>query len=54
MSMIWIIIIVAMVFGVIIGNILLLKYSTKFKIPKNFKKRPDSDYDGDQDDNDKW
>jgi uncharacterized membrane-anchored protein YhcB (DUF1043 family) len=46
MSTTWIVIIVIFVFGIIIGNIMLLKYSNKFIIPKDFKKRPDSDYDG--------
>jgi hypothetical protein len=48
----WIIIIIALVFGVIVGNIMLLKYTTRFDIPKDFKKRPDSDYD--KEDDDKW
>jgi hypothetical protein len=52
MSTFWIVIIVIFVFGIIIGNIMLLKYSNKFVIPKDFKKRPDSEYDG-QDANDK-
>jgi len=57
MSTTWIVIIVIFVFGIIIGNIMLLKYSNKFIIPKGFKKRPDSDYDGqDAEDktDDKW
>lgn len=55
MSTMGIILIFLLVFGIIIGNIMLLKYSNKFKIPKDFKKRPDSDYDGDdQDEKDKW
>jgi|GEM_PF-635875 len=49
MSTFWIIVFVALVFGVIIGNLLLLKKSTSFTIPKDFKKRPDSDYDGEPD-----
>ncbi|MBT1449469.1 DUF2897 family protein [Glaciecola sp. XM2] len=52
MSTMWIIIIIALVFGVIVGNIMLLKYTTRFDIPKDFKKRPDSDYD--KEDEDKW
>jgi hypothetical protein len=31
---------------------MLLKYTTRFDIPKDFKKRPDSDYD--KEDDDKW
>ncbi|WP_371194541.1 DUF2897 family protein [Glaciecola sp. SC05] len=54
MSTTWLIVIVALVFGIIIGNIMLLKYSTKFNIPKDFKKRPDSDYDGKDTDEDSW
>lgn len=54
MSTTWLIIITLLVFGIIVGNILLLKYSTKFKIPKDFKKRPDEDYNGNDEDKDKW
>jgi uncharacterized membrane-anchored protein YhcB (DUF1043 family) len=53
MSTFWIIVIVVFVFGIIVGNLLLVKYSNKFVIPKDFKKRPDSDYDGD-DKKDDW
>nr|WP_136249585.1 DUF2897 family protein [Ningiella ruwaisensis] len=53
-----IVVIITLVLGIIAGNILLLRYSNKFKIPKDFKKRPDSDYDdtdGDhKEDKDKW
>ncbi|WP_395342908.1 DUF2897 family protein [Ningiella sp. W23] len=52
MSTTWIIVIIVVVLGLIVGNILLLRDSSKFKTPKNFKKRPDSDYDGD--DKDDW
>jgi F0F1-type ATP synthase assembly protein I len=44
----WIVIIVLLIFGIVAGNIMLLKKSNKFIIPKDFKKRPDSDYDGDE------
>lgn len=54
MSTGWFIVILVLVMGIIVGNILLLKYSTKFNIPKNFKKRPDSDYDDDKDKRDDW
>jgi len=52
--MFWFIVILTLALGIIIGNILLVKYSAKFKIPKDFKKRPDSDYDGKNDDKDNW
>ncbi|MGQ8365772.1 DUF2897 family protein [Glaciecola sp. 1036] len=51
MSIGWILVVILLVIGVIVGNILLLKDSAKFKLPKDFKKRPDSEYDGDDDDN---
>ncbi|MFC4699560.1 DUF2897 family protein [Glaciecola siphonariae] len=53
MSTFWVVVIIVFVLGIILGNIMLLRYSSKFKIPKDFKKRPDSDYDKD-DDADKW
>ena len=53
MNLTWVVIIVVVVLGIIVGNLLLLKDSSKFKVPKGFKKRPDSDYDGD-DEKDDW
>lgn len=50
MSLTWIVIIVALVFGIIIGNILLLKYSTKFTIPKDAKLKKDPYKDDDEKD----
>ncbi len=52
MSLTWIIIIVALIFGVILSNLMLLKYSTKFKTPKGFtpKKDPYKDKDDEKDD----
>ncbi|GLR70221.1 DUF2897 family protein [Agaribacter marinus] len=46
MSALWLTLLVILVLGIIVGNILLLRDSKDFKIPKGFKPRPDSDYDG--------
>ena len=45
MSTTWIIIIIVLVLGIIVGNILLLKDSKNFKVPKGFKKRKYDDED---------
>lgn len=50
MSGLWITIIIVLVLGIIVGNLLLLRDSNKFHIPKGFKKR---EYD-DKDDDDDW
>jgi uncharacterized membrane-anchored protein YhcB (DUF1043 family) len=47
MSIGWIIVIIVLVLGVIIGNVLLLRSNTKFSIPKGFKPRK---YNDDNDD----
>ncbi len=53
MSALWLTLLIILVLGIIVGNILLLRDSKDFKIPKGFKPRPDSDDDGDGDgDND--
>ncbi len=44
MSTTWIIIVIVLVLGVVIGNITLLKYSAKFKFPT-----PSKPFDGDKD-----
>ena len=47
MSTTWVIIVIVLVLGVVIGNITLLKYSAKFKFPTPSK--PFDDYeDGDE------
>tara|TARA_Y100000296_G_scaffold5250_2_gene6544 strand:- start:340 stop:522 length:183 start_codon:yes stop_codon:yes gene_type:complete len=43
MSTTWVIIIIVLVLGVVIGNITLLKYSAKFKFPT-----PSKPYDSDE------
>ncbi|NMH58782.1 DUF2897 family protein [Alteromonas ponticola] len=47
MSLGWIILIVLLVFGVVLGNVMLLRYSARFKIPKDFKPKPQKDKDED-------
>ncbi|MCW8108802.1 DUF2897 family protein [Alteromonas ponticola] len=47
MSFGWIIVIVLLVFGVVLGNVMLLRYSSRFKIPKDFKSKPPKDKDED-------
>ncbi len=51
MSLTWVLIIVALVLGVVVGNIMLLKYSAKFKAPKGFapKENPYKDKDDEKD-----
>jgi len=44
MSTTWVIVIIVLVLGVVVGNITLLKYSAKFKFPT-----PSKPYDDDQD-----
>ncbi|MFC3121840.1 DUF2897 family protein [Agaribacter flavus] len=44
-----IIIVIVLALGIIVGNILLLRDSKGFPVPKGFKKRPDSEYDKDDD-----
>ena len=46
MSTTWVIIIIVLVLGVVIGNITLLKYSAKFKFPT-----PSKPFDDNEDDN---
>ncbi|WP_084407231.1 DUF2897 family protein [Aestuariibacter salexigens] len=46
MSTGWIVFLVVLAFGIIIGNIMLLKHSNRFSVPKDFKKR---EYDDDND-----
>ena len=53
MSLTWILIIIALIFGVVVGNILLLKSSSKFKTPKGFKPKKDPYKDKD-DEKDDW
>ena len=43
MSSTWVIIIIVLVLGVVIGNITLLKYSARFKFPTPSKPYDDSD-----------
>lgn len=38
MELTWVIVIIVLVLGVIVGNITLLKYSAKFKFPAHLKK----------------
>jgi len=45
MSISWVIIIIVLVLGVVIGNITLLKYSARFKFPTASKPYDDSDDD---------
>ena len=48
MSTTWVIIVIVLVLGVVIGNITLLKYSAKFKFPtpsKPFDDEGDDEYD---------
>ena len=45
MSTTWVIIIIVLVLGVVIGNITLLKYSARFKFPTPSKPYDDSDDD---------
>lgn len=53
MSLTWIIIIVVLVLGVILSNIMLLKYSKRFKTPKGFTPKDDPYKDKD-DEKDGW
>lgn len=46
MSGLWITIIIVLVLGIVVGNLLLLRDSNKFRIPKGFKKK---EYDDDDD-----
>lgn len=49
MSTIWVIVIVVLVMGFIVGNILLLQQTSKFKMPKVKKQetKPEDDDDSD-------
>lgn len=49
MSTTWVIIIIVLVLGVVIGNITLLKYSARFKFPTPSKPYDDSDDDSNED-----
>ncbi|MFD3283038.1 DUF2897 family protein [Alteromonas macleodii] len=49
MSTTWVIIIIVLVLGVVIGNITLLKYSARFKFPTSSKPYDDSDDDSNKD-----
>ncbi|MEC7451568.1 MAG: DUF2897 family protein, partial [Pseudomonadota bacterium] len=49
MSTTWVIIIIVLVLGVVIGNITLLKYSARFKFPTPSKPYDDSDDDSNKD-----
>lgn len=53
----WIIAIVAIVLGLIVGNLLLLKQSARFKLPthnKDGSKIKDNNANFDDDEDDKW
>lgn len=47
MSLTWTIIIIVVVLGVIVSNVMLLKYSAKFKLPKSYHdpRKSESDID---------
>lgn len=47
MSTFWLIMLIILAVGFIAGNVLLLKSSSRFKVPKDFKPRK---YDDDDDD----
>ncbi|MBU3022605.1 DUF2897 family protein [Aestuariibacter sp. A3R04] len=47
MSIGWLILIIVLAMGFIIGNVLLLKSSSKFHIPKGFQPRKWEDDEGD-------
>lgn len=49
MSTTWVIIIIVLVLGVVIGNITLLKYSARFKFPTPSKPYDDSGDDSNKD-----
>lgn len=46
MSLFWVLLIIALVIGLIAGNLMLLKASKKFRVPPDFKPRK---YDDDED-----
>ncbi|GGW76133.1 DUF2897 family protein [Alteromonas halophila] len=57
MDIIWIIAIVAIVLGIIVGNLLLLRDSANFKLPtrnKDGSKIKDNNANFDDDEDDKW
>ncbi|MCW8090647.1 DUF2897 family protein [Alteromonas sp. ASW11-130] len=47
MSLGWIIVIALLVFGVVLGNVMLLRYSSRFKMPKDYKPKSEKDKDED-------
>ena len=53
MSTLWIVVIIAVVLAMVIGNIMLLKYSAKFKFPANLNKK-DNKNTNHYDDEDDW
>lgn len=55
MSTLWIVITVVLVFGVVVGNVLLLKYSAKSKFPVPPKKSNEQqNNNGFKDEDDDW
>ncbi|CAD5281069.1 conserved hypothetical protein [Alteromonas sp. 38] len=55
MDTLWVVIIIVIVLGVVIGNITLLKYSAKFKFPTPLKKNDDKQKkNGFEDEEDDW
>ena len=55
MSTLWVVFIIVIVLGVVVGNITLLKYSAKFKFPTPLKKNGDKQQkNGFEDEEDDW
>ncbi|RDV27554.1 DUF2897 family protein [Alteromonas aestuariivivens] len=54
MSLGWTILIILLVLGVVIGNITLLKYSARFKMPKSYRPPEHKQGTGFDDDEDDW
>jgi uncharacterized membrane-anchored protein YhcB (DUF1043 family) len=55
MNTFWVVIIIVIVLGVVVGNITLLKYSAKFKFPTPLKKNDDKQKkNGFEDEEDDW
>ena len=52
MSLTWTIVVIVLVLGVIVSNVMLLKYSAKFKLPQSYhdpRKREPDELDQDSD-----
>ncbi len=47
MSMGWVTLIIVLVLAIIAGNILLLRHSAKFRLPKDFKPKDNTEKDDD-------